>query len=212
MWRDIKGLPIVADREESLKEFFLEKKTVELSFKMVAEIMTRLSKEMDENEIDKSYYFDHSLDEFIETLLFTGDKEQRKEMTLIRDFSLWICSISAAPPSSSSLTAACSVFFMARGEIEKACGFYMPLLSIAISHVEMKESYILAGKKGGRPKNPRKKEAIEIAKEKWEQADYLSIASVSTAVKHQLEKKYTDAPSLPTIKKWITAADIKPNK
>lgn len=67
------------------------------------------------------------------------------------------------------------------------------------------------GAKGGRPKNPRKKEAIEIAIEKWEQANYLSVAIVATAVKHQLEKKYTDAPSLPTIKKWITAAGIKPS-
>lgn len=212
MWNDLDGLPITTEREQSLQGFFLEKKTVELSIKMTTEIMERLDKEINDRGIDKSIFTNNTLDEFIDFLLSPENPKQHEEMNIIKEFSLWICSISAAPPAPMALSASCAVFFMARGETDKAACFYMPLLSIALSHVEMKESYIRAGKKGGRPENPRKKEALEIARQKWEQADYLSVSSVATAVKHQLEKKYTDAPSLPAIKKWISAAGIKKTK
>ena len=69
-----------------------------------------------------------------------------------------------------------------------------------------------SGRKGGRPEHPRKAEAIQIAKIKWEQMEYASVNVVATTVKHQLEKKYTDAPSVAAIKKWLNNAGIAPKR
>jgi hypothetical protein len=69
-----------------------------------------------------------------------------------------------------------------------------------------------AGKLGGRPEHPLKTEAIKLAQHKWSSMDYASLNIVATAVKHQLEIKYKNPPSLPAIKKWIKDANIRPEK
>ena len=42
--------------------------------------------------------------------------------------------------------------------------------------------------------------------------EYASVNVVATTVKHQLEKKYTDAPSVAAIKKWLNNAGIAPKR
>lgn len=70
----------------------------------------------------------------------------------------------------------------------------------------------ILGAHGGRPANRHKAEACEIAKYKWEQMPYASVNVVATTVKHQLDKSYTDAPSVAAIKKWLNSAGISPKR
>ncbi|UBX44896.1 hypothetical protein LD024_00520 [Citrobacter werkmanii] len=70
----------------------------------------------------------------------------------------------------------------------------------------------ILGSHGGRPANRHNAEACEIAKSKWEQMPYASVNVVATTVKHQLEKSYTDAPSVAAIKKWLNSAGIAPKR
>ncbi|KMK16753.1 hypothetical protein ABW09_18395 [Pluralibacter gergoviae] len=70
----------------------------------------------------------------------------------------------------------------------------------------------ILGSHGGRPASRHKAEACEIAKSKWEQMAYASVNVVATTVKHQLDKSYTDAPSVAAIKKWLNSAGIAPRR
>lgn len=110
------------------------------------------------------------------------------------------------------ITAFCTIFFIAKKDLAKASQFMNLLMLPLMTAYRIDDVPRDSGRKGGRPKHPRKAEAIQIAKIKWEQMEYASVNVVATTVKHQLEKKYTDAPSVAAIKKWLNNAGIAPKR
>lgn len=83
------------------------------------------------------------------------------------------------------------------------------LLSAAVHTHTLENGASKLGSLGGRPEHVRKKEAIELAKKRWEMTPQASISNVATYVKSKLESKYTDAPKLPSIKAWIKVVNVR---
>ncbi|MEG9294510.1 hypothetical protein ACPEF7_04690 [Klebsiella sp. K769] len=109
---------------------------------------------------------------------------------------------------------ACIIVSMASyGDLESAAAAYR-FFSYSSGDLAaiINNSPATLGARGGRPANRHKAEACDIAKSKWEQMEYASVNVVATTVKHQLEKKYTDAPSVAAIKKWLNNAGIAPKR
>lgn len=110
------------------------------------------------------------------------------------------------------ISAFCAVFFIAKNDLLKASQFLNLLMQPAMAAIRIDDVPRDIGRKGGRPEHPRKAEAIRIGKAKWEQVEYASVNVVATTVKHQLDKKYTDAPSVAAIKKWLNSSGIAPKR
>ncbi|MEF3731398.1 hypothetical protein R1I42_10815 [Escherichia coli] len=110
------------------------------------------------------------------------------------------------------ISAFCALFFIAKKDLLKASQFINLLMQPTMAALRIDDVPRDAGRKGGRPEHPRKEEALKIGRLKWEQMEYASINVVAATVKHQLEKKYTDAPSISAIKKWLTESDFRPER
>ncbi|AHE72683.1 hypothetical protein M942_05935 [Enterobacter ludwigii] len=105
-----------------------------------------------------------------------------------------------------------ALWFTAKGDVKKAGKFVIICFQPITSAMRISDVPKDAGRLGGRPEHPLKAEAVKLAKHKWSNMEYASLNIVATAVKHQLEMKYKSPPSLPAIKKWITAENIRPEK
>ncbi|MEF3111353.1 hypothetical protein QFI91_20030 [Raoultella sp. WB_B2P2-3] len=105
-----------------------------------------------------------------------------------------------------------ALWFAAKGDYNKSEKFIIICFQPIMSMVRMSEIPRNAGRLGGRPEHPLKAETIKLARHKWNTMEYASLNIVATAVKHQLEITYKSPPSLPSIKKWITSANIRPQK
>lgn len=123
-----------------------------------------------------------------------------------------MCNHVGAAYSLHGISAFCAIFFMAKNDLVKANQFFSLLMQPVMSAFRIDDVPRDIGRKGGRPEHPRKAEALKIGKAKWEQVEYASVNVVATTVKHQLDKKYTDAPSVAAIKKWLNSAGIAPKR
>ncbi|MBN3191453.1 hypothetical protein H4F64_14725 [Pectobacterium brasiliense] len=123
-----------------------------------------------------------------------------------------MCNHVGASYSMHGISAFCAIFFIAKNDLVKASQFVNLIMLPVMSALRIDDVPRDTGRKGGRPEHPRKAEAIRIGKAKWEQVEYASVNVVATTVKHQLDKKYTDAPSVAAIKKWLNSAGIAPKR
>ncbi|QUT14571.1 hypothetical protein [Rahnella inusitata] len=69
---------------------------------------------------------------------------------------------------------------------------------------------VLIGGMGGRPEHTRKPEALEIAKNEWENYPTKSQDNVTNFIYAKLSEKYTDAPSISAIKGWLRTSGLRP--
>ncbi|MFQ6246255.1 hypothetical protein ACLMPP_17500 [Yersinia enterocolitica] len=80
---------------------------------------------------------------------------------------------------------------------------YRVLLSPIFYSFEKASFASTLGKTGGRPSHPHKDEAIKIAGSLIEKKMNGGIDSITSKVFQNLESKYSDNPSLATVKRWI---------
>lgn len=142
-----------------------------------------------------------------------NDNKEKTVYGAMRQVAMFFCDKLDIAFPMHGVNAFCAIFFAVKGDKTKVKPFIATLFYPAIA-----TAYRLAnrpkefGRMGGRPEHPRKKEALDIARQKWQQMEYASVSVVASTVKHHLEKKYTDAPSIAAIKKWLNSSGIAPNR
>ncbi|MCB5320077.1 MULTISPECIES: hypothetical protein [Yersinia] len=126
--------------------------------------------------------------------------------------SKWMCESFGVSFQVYGASAFAAIWFIAKGEQFKASQYLIMCMQPILSVMRIGDISKERGKLGGRPEHPRKSEAIKIARQKWNVMEYASLNIVATAVKHHLDNKYKDSPSLPAIKKWLKNAEFRPKK
>lgn len=110
------------------------------------------------------------------------------------------------------ISAFTALWFLAKEEPQKASKYVLICLQPLLLSVKNADAAKSAGMLGGRPEHKLKREALDLARQKWVGMERASLNTVATAVSHQLSERYKSPPSVPAIKKWITAANIRPSK
>lgn len=124
----------------------------------------------------------------------------------------WMCESFGVSFQVYGASAFASIWFIAKGEQFKASQYLIMCMQPMLSVMRIRDISKDRGKLGGRPEHPRKVEAMKIARQKWDVMEYASLNIVATAVKHHLDNKFKDSPSLPAIKKWLKNAEFRPKK
>lgn len=173
---------------------------------MAADLREEIAEFVFEGDSLESLTLEEGLEKFM---------QEARENTICSYFicaSEKMCNHVGAAYSLHGISAFCAIFFMAKNDLIKASQFFSLLMQPMMAAFRIDDVPRDIGRKGGRPEHPRKAEAIRIGKAKWEQVEYASVNVVATTVKHQLDKKYTDAPSVAAIKKWLNSAGIAPKR
>jgi hypothetical protein len=197
---------------DSLKEqdsaIYSSESFVKFISDMVIAMSGDLTEVLEELEFTTEEIVSVSLEDGI-TVFLSGERPESFVGYLVMSSEI-LCEELGASYLLHGISAFCTLYFVAKKELAKASQFLAVLLQPLMTAMRIEDVPKDAGRMGGRPEHPRKEEALKIARQKWEQMEYASINVVATTVKHILEKKYTDSPSLPAIKKWLTTSEFRP--
>ncbi|KYP92550.1 hypothetical protein WB67_10655 [bacteria symbiont BFo2 of Frankliniella occidentalis] len=151
-----------------------------------------------------------SLEESIK--VFLSGNWEGSNVNFICELAIYICETFALSKKVYSSLCFTFAWYVAVGDKELAAEYARPIINYNFNVIRLDQLPKENGRKGGRPNNRHKIEAANLAKEKWRALPAAGLGAVITAVKHQLEKKYKDAPSVSTLKLWLKDADFRPKE
>ncbi|HCD7072471.1 TPA: hypothetical protein NDY40_000185 [Klebsiella pneumoniae] len=189
---------------------YKSKSYIELIKDMVTSIAADFNEEMSQIEFEDNNLASLTLEDGID--YFMQGKRENTACSYLVCAAEEMCNHVGASFHLHGISAFCAIFFIAKHDLVKASQFLNLLMQPTMAAFRIDDVPRDAGRKGGRPEHPRKAEALKIGKAKWEQMPYASVNVVATTVKHQLDKSYTDAPSVAAIKKWLNSAGIAPKR
>lgn len=97
----------------------------------------------------------------------------------------------------------CCALMMLKGELRIAYAFFSMLMRPLVSAYRYNTDAKRRGSAGGRPTNPLKNEALELARAFTELHPDAPMVAVVNSVISRLDSQYVGIPSARTIKRWI---------